>query len=232
MPIYLFAFFLCLHRLADCLPHPMRRVEVRKMKVESLISAAFAPQLTAAYWFLAIYVAERSLPSALTGLAISLTFASLLQSAALLSYVKRARTDFYVRQREKRDPVFLISFGFYMAGLVSLVAVKAPTLTTWLMAAYVVNTALAALINRYLTKVSIHVWGISGPSVAVFMAYGPSSIILMLVVAALVGYERVYAGAHTSSQVALALFLSVITTACLFAVLAHFNLGFASPRAL
>ncbi|MDP7975226.1 MAG: hypothetical protein ACP5UI_02505 [Thermoprotei archaeon] len=196
------------------------------MKPEPLISAAFAPQLTAAYWFLAIYAADRSLPSALTGLAVSLTFASALQSAALLSYVRRTRTDFYVRQREKRNPVFLISFGFYLAGLLALAVVKAPTLMTWLMTAYVVNTALAALINRYLTKVSIHVWGISGPSVAIFMAYGPFFLILMMVIAILVGYERISAGAHTSSQVTLALLLSLVTTACLFAGLARLNLGF------
>jgi membrane-associated phospholipid phosphatase len=80
------------------------------------------------------------------------------------------------------------------------------------MLAYVINTIIAAIITKYFTKISIHVWGISGPSVAILYAYGLPAFLIMLILAAIVGYSRIKLKAHIINQVIAAIIFSVLIT--------------------
>jgi len=77
------------------------------------------------------------------------------------------------------------------------------------MFAYFANTTVAAVITRYLTKVSIHTWGIAGPSVAILYSFGVLGFVLMLVIGAIVGRTRIKLGYHTWRQVVLSFLTSI-----------------------
>ena len=83
---------------------------------------------------------------------------------------------------------------------------------TALMFAYFVNTTLAAPITKYVTKVSIHTWGITGPSVAIFYSFGIIGLTLMLALRAVVGSSRVKLGVHSWRQVGLSFLVSIPLT--------------------
>jgi hypothetical protein len=78
--------------------------------------------------------------------------------------------------------------------------------------AYFVNTTFAAIITKYATKVSIHAWGMTGPSVAILYSFGVVGFVLMLAIGAVVGSTRVKLRVHTWRQVALAVVVSVPLT--------------------
>jgi len=63
-------------------------------------------------------------------------------------------------------------------------------------------------ITKYLTKVSIHTWGITGPSVPILSSFGALPF-LVLVVGLVVGTARVTLGYHTWAQVALSFLTAV-----------------------
>src|SRR3989441_13301287 len=117
-----------------------------------------------------------------------------------------------VEDREDRPVPFATAIFSYIVGLVTLRFLGAPFIFSGLMFAYVVNTALAAVITKYLTKVSIHTWGITGPSVAILYSFGAFGFLLMLVAGAIVGGTRIGLGYHTWRQVALSFVASIPLT--------------------
>lgn len=182
------------------------------MNPHRFLSAAFAPQVSSAYWFSFLYFAEQRASNAFTALMIALGFSSVLQILVLLLYVKAAKVDVYVSERGRRGPVFAVSIVFYVTGLAALFLIGAPKLTSLLMLAYSVNTLIAYLVTLWFTKVSLHVWGISGPAIVIFYAFGALPFFALMALALLVGYSRVKTRAHTPWQVALAVFLSLLVT--------------------
>lgn len=184
-------------------------MKVRK-SVYDILAFLFAPQLSTIYWFFLLYI--QASHANLLYLAIAVVFASLIQIVSLLAYAKIAGVGLYVMNKERRLPLFLVSILSYTIGFIVLIIVSAPFIFKALMLAYIINTVIAALITRYLTKISIHVWGISGPSVAILYAYGYPAFIAMLLLAILVGYSRIKIKAHTPKQVAYALACSILIT--------------------
>ncbi|MCL5680038.1 MAG: hypothetical protein M1465_01705 [Candidatus Marsarchaeota archaeon] len=176
--------------------------------IYDFLSLIFAPQISPAYWFLLLYIRGGTILS----VAIAITFSSLIQTCALLVYAKTSNAGFYVADKEKRLPLFIISISAYIIGFVLLEVTASPFIFRVLMLAYVINTIIAALITKYLTKVSIHTWGISGPSVALLYAYGSYAFIGMLALSLIVGYSRIKVGAHDIKQVVSALAISVLIT--------------------
>ena len=85
----------------------------------------------------------------------------------------------------------------------------APFIFNGLMFAYVCNTTLATVIAKYLTKVSVHTWGIAGRSVAILYGLGAVPFVLVVVVGLIVGSTRVKLGYHNSAQVALSFLTAV-----------------------
>ncbi|MEM3181362.1 MAG: hypothetical protein QW091_02870 [Candidatus Micrarchaeaceae archaeon] len=172
------------------------------------LSVAFAPQISPIYWFSLLYFIYKSA----VALLISVVFASVIELALLFAYVKIYNTDFFVLEREKRAPLFVASITSYAIGLVFLYVFRSGFFFKALMLSYVINTIVAALITKYATKVSVHTWGISGPATVLGFAYGTYVFMLLLAVAAIVGYARIALKAHNAKQVLYALLISVLTT--------------------
>src|SRR3989475_7316575 len=129
-----------------------------------------------------------------------------------LVYMRFSKRDANVQDREDRPVLFAIAILSYLVGFALLRYLGAPFIFSALMFAYFANTTLAAVITRYLTKVSIHTWGITGPSVAILYSFGAFGFLLMLVAGAIVGGTRIRLGYHTWRQVALSFVASIPLT--------------------
>ena len=178
-------------------------------RTEKAIALVTAPQITPLYFFIALLAKE--LPSNLMVLGIAFVFATLIQLVSLVIYSKRTSADFFLKERSKRHVAFITGFASYFVGLLLLVAVRAPFIVSALMMSYFVNTVVAFAINRF-DKVSIHVWAISGPAVAILYQYGIGAFAIIVAIAVLVGVSRIAAKAHTGWQVISAILVSVPLT--------------------
>ncbi|MEM0159632.1 MAG: hypothetical protein QW046_01640 [Candidatus Micrarchaeaceae archaeon] len=181
----------------------------KSLNLHNVLSLSFAPQISPIYWFLLLFIGSQN---NLIVFFVAITFSSLVQIVSLIVYAKRTNSGFYVADKEKRLPLFLISITAYFIGFVLLEVLKASFIFKALMLAYIINTIIAALITKYLTKISIHVWGISGPSVAILYVYGYYAFAAMLALALIIGYSRIMVKAHSFRQVISAIFLSILIT--------------------
>ena len=180
------------------------------------------PQATSAYVFAALSLAtgiERTLPYLL----LAIFFASFIQLISLYGYVRLSGKDANVENREERPALFIGAIVSYLVGFLVLQLFEAPFIISALMFAYLVNTAFAAFVTKYATKVSIHVWGITGPSVAIFYSFGIIGFALMLVLGSVVSSTRVKLGIHTWRQVTLSFLVSIpLTWAIIYWIPAFF----------
>jgi hypothetical protein len=177
-------------------------------RIWKAIAVVFMPQVSSAYVFLALSIANGIEETPLY-LLVSILFASSIELGSLLVYVRFSKRDANVQDREDRPVLFAIAILSYLVGFALLRYLGAPFIFSALMFAYFANTTLAAVITRYLTKVSIHTWGITGPSVAILYSFGVLGFLLMLVIGAIVGSTRIKLGYHTWRQVALSFLTSI-----------------------
>jgi membrane-associated phospholipid phosphatase len=107
--------------------------------------------------------------------------------------------DLDMSVRSEREAVFGIFVIFYTLGTVALWLIHAPTLITASMAGY----AAASLVTQYITrywKISTHAIGITAPLVVLIYLFGPQPL-PFLVLIPIVGWSRIYLGAHSLLQV-------------------------------
>ena len=176
------------------------------------------PQASSAYAFLALALVigiERTFEYLL----LAIFFASLIQLISLDVYVRLSGKDANVQDRKERPVLFSGAVVSYLVGFLALRFLGAPFIINALMFAYLVNTTFAAVITKYSTKVSIHTWGITGPSVAMLYSFGVIGFALMLVLGGLVGSTRVKLGSHTWRQVSLSFLVSIPLTSTVIYVL-------------
>ncbi len=177
-------------------------------RICNAIAVVFMPQVSSIYVFLALSIANGIEETPLY-LLISILFAGLIELGSLLVYVRFLKRDANVQDREDRPILFAIAILSYLVGFTLLRYLGAPFIFSALMFAYFANTTFAAVITRYLTKVSIHAWGITGPSVAILYSFGVLGFLLMLVIGGIVGGTRVKLGYHTWRQVVLSFLTSI-----------------------
>lgn len=178
-------------------------------QIAEFLSVVFMPQLSSSYFFMLLFIHA---PTPIRFVFIAVLFSSAVPLLSILYYVVVMKGDANVFDKEHRSFLFLIAIISYLIGFILLRYLEAPFIFSALMLSYTLNTIVAALITKYLTKVSIHVWGISGPSVAVFYYYGLLGFLMMAMVAAIVGIARVRLGQHKITQVLLSFVLSIPVT--------------------
>ena len=174
-----------------------------------MISLLFMPQVSSIYAFALLFMYRSIDPLYLL---VAVLFSSLVPLSSLAYYVAVMGGNPDVSGREERKWLFAVAILSYLIGVLALMYLSAPFIFVALMLSYMLNTIVAALVTKYFTKVSIHVWGISGPSVAIFYDYGISGLAGMLLLAAIVGISRVRLRRHTVNQVLLSFVLSVPVT--------------------
>ncbi len=174
-----------------------------------LVSLLFMPNISSIYAFALLFLNTKT---SIFYLAIAVLFSSAIQSLSLLMYARKSKGDVNVADRKDRFGLFAVAILSYFVGFFMLKYFSAPFIFTALMLSYLLNTMVAAAITKFITKVSIHVWGISGPSVAIFYSYGLTGFFWMLLLAAFVGGARIKLNQHTISQAVLSFVLSIPIT--------------------
>ena len=177
----------------------------------NLIAILFMPQASSAYAFLGLSLAN-GIERTFSYLLLAIFFASVVQLISLYVYARRPGKDPNVQNRRERPILFLGAVVSYFVGFVGLRLLGAPFIVNALMFAYFVNITMATVITEYVTKVSIHTWGITGPALAILYSFGVLGFVLMLVLGALVGSTRVRLGSHTWGQVVLSFLVSIPLT--------------------
>jgi hypothetical protein len=178
-------------------------------KIAEFLSVVFMPQLSSSYFFILLSLHT---PTPLLFIFIAVLFSSAFPLLSLLYYVIVMKGDANVFDKENRTSLFLIAIISYLIGFILLRDLGAPFIFSALMLSYTLNTTVAALVTKYFTKVSVHVWGISGPSVAVFYYYGLLGLLTITIIAAIVGVARVQLRQHKTAQILLSFVLSIPVT--------------------
>ncbi len=179
-------------------------------RVSRLVSLAFMPQLSSSYAFALLFLATGA-PA--VDLVIAILFSTVIEIVSLFAYVRVSKPDPDVGDINGRVLLFTIAITSYFMGFLALWGMDTPYIMTVLMLCYFVNTIVAAAVTKLLTKVSIHVWGISGPSITMLYAYGAAGFGAMLLLAACIGVARMRLHKHTLRQVVLSFALSLPVTA-------------------
>jgi hypothetical protein len=172
------------------------------------VSVVFAPQISSVYAFAALSLAS-GIETTGFRLLVAVLFTSLIPLATLFTHMRHSKTDSNVEDKGDRPVLFLTAILSYLAGFALLRYLGAPFIFDALMFAYFVNTMLAAFITKYVTKVSVHTWGVTGPSIAILYSYGLAGFMLMLVAGSIVAGSRVALGYHTIEQVSLSVLVSI-----------------------
>lgn len=189
----------------------------QRFTANEMVSFLLMPQISSIYPFTLLVLATGA---SIFHFAICILFTSLIQIVSMFVYVIKSGDDFNVPKRENRLLLFVVAIISYFTAFFILKYTFAPFIITALMLCYALNTIVATLITHYLTKVSIHVWGISGPSVAVYYSYGVIGFVLMLILAGIAGVARINSEKHTLKQVVLSFVLSIPITAIIIYILA------------
>ncbi len=184
-----------------------------------LVSLLFMPNISSIYAFALLFL---NIKTSIIYLAIAVLFSSVIPSFSLLMYARKSAGDVNVADRKDRFGLFTVAILSYFVGFFVLNYFSAPFIFAALMLSYLLNTMVAAAVTKFITKVSIHVWGISGPSVAIFYSYGFSGFLGMLFLAAFVGGARIKLNQHTISQVVLSFVLSIPITVFIIYYLSPF----------
>lgn len=119
-------------------------------------------------------------------------------------------SDLDMSVRAERERVFIIFVLFFALGTVDLWLIKAPPIMTASMAGYAVSSLIVQWITRY-WKISTHALGITAPLIALWAIFG-SRPLPFFVLIPIVGWARVYLGAHTLLQVIAGTALALLST--------------------
>lgn len=175
----------------------------------TVVSYISVPQLSAAYFFIAI---SGWPPKQTNALLVSLIFAAVIPLLSLVAIVGFLHLDPNVPRRSERVPIYLVSIASYVVGASVLLAMDAPIFVSALMLAYVLNTVLAVLVTAWFEKVSAHVWGIFGPAIVVLFALGSVAYLIAALGGVATAVSRIELGHHTVTQVLLTILLASVTT--------------------
>ena len=188
-------------------------------KVYFGISALFNPLLVALATFAIIIYSDLTYSSDHVHFIIAATFATFFPMVTILHYKKIGKIiSIDTPIREERVELLAIACIFNSLGFILLYIVGAPPIVQGLMFCYALNTAIVWTITKY-WKISIHLVGIGGPVVALWI-HGYKFPILMAITIFIIAISRVRLGAHTVAQViagtALAIILAYLELSYLF----------------
>ena len=119
-------------------------------------------------------------------------------------------SDFYATERSERFVPFLTTIFSYLLGTIYLIIIQAPGPITALMACYMVNGIILALITLK-WKISIHASGVTSPITALVYLLGVRLAPLFVLVLPVI-WARLELNAHSKMQLTAGALLSTVLT--------------------
>ena len=131
---------------------------------------------------------------------ISVLFTNILPLITIYKFIQSGKvSSFDAPIKEQRIELLAIAAIYYAAGFILLWYMEAPPIVTGLMFCYAVNTAIVWRVTM-VWKISIHMIGLGGPIVALWLA-GYKYPLMMGTALVAVGASRLFLKAHTFSQI-------------------------------
>lgn len=142
-----------------------------------------------------------------------LLIATLVLSPILITiyYSRKLGIEWDFPERKYKIKPFTLIVLFYLLGLVLLLFIEADFYSIFLQFAYLVNGVLSLSITLR-TKISLHVAGIMGPSIYLFIIKMFLHGCILFILSIFVGYVRILLRRHTLGQVILGGIVSIIST--------------------
>ncbi len=144
------------------------------------------------------------------GLLLSIIFIVLMPIVDVIRRYLRGEMDILVPERSVRGKFFLQASLSYSAGFILLKLFGSRTLSA-LALTYLFVSLTFMLINRRITKISVHMAGITGP--ATFLLYSGNELgYPMILLIPILAWSRWKSGSHTIGQVILGILVSSLIT--------------------
>lgn len=171
----------------------------RADKASRIISSlTYAPVLTA-FMFILIDLKAADTAVMLLTTASALVFATILPIIIVRYHsIKAGNTDGDVIRKEDRMKPLLGGILSYLLGVASMWLIGSPPLSFAMMVSYTVSTVIVLLISTK-WKISIHATGVTGPTMALSIAYWPWGLLMLLLIP-LVAWARYVRRKHTPAQ--------------------------------
>jgi hypothetical protein len=142
---------------------------------------------------------------------ITSIFGCVLPLVGVVVFLKmRIISDFYATKKDERFIPFLTTIFSYLLGTITLIIFKAPAPITALMACYMINGIVLAMITLK-WKISIHSSGITSPVTALVYLLGTRLLPLFLLVLP-VFWARLELKAHSKWQLTMGALISTVLT--------------------
>jgi membrane-associated phospholipid phosphatase len=181
-------------------------------RLARIISTLFVPPsfTIIVFTLFAFFLESDSLKRVITIL-VAFLFGFTAQIILFLLFRRKGKIiDLDASVKEERTTPFLISVGFYLAGLVILIIFRVHIISIAFWFCYISNTLVTILINKH-WKISAHAMGAAGPLAAVTYVFGPIGLLFSLIVF-LVGWSRIQLKVHNFAQVSAGILLAFTST--------------------
>jgi hypothetical protein len=140
--------------------------------------------------------------------------------AVVVLLKKQVISDFFATERDERYIPFLTTIFSYLLGTISLILVEAPAPITALMACYIINGIVLAMITMK-WKISIHSSGVTSPITALVYLLGTRLLPLFLLVLPVI-WARLELKAHSKMQLTMGALISTVLTWIQMAFYIHY----------
>ena len=165
-----------------------------------IISTIINPLLVAPLSFGIMIYHDTSLEMKHIFFCISILFTNILPLITIYNFIQSGKvSSFDAPIKEQRIELLAIAAIYYAIGFVLLWYMDAPPIVTGLMFCYAINTAIVWRITM-VWKISIHMIGLGGPIVALWLA-GYKYPLMMGTTLVAVGASRLFLEAHTLPQI-------------------------------
>jgi hypothetical protein len=134
-------------------------------------------------------------------------------------------SDASVSMREQRYGLYAVAGSLLILLIIILVVGKAPLILIASLVAAALAIAIASVINRRFTKLSLHTIGISGCTTVLLVTTPPLGLAMALCIP-LLGWARIRLGHHTLLQIIIGLAVAVISVLFIFHIFHLLSLNF------
>ena len=170
-------------------------------KTARVISTIFVPPsfTIILFTFFAFYL-ESTVEKKIITIVVALVFGFMLQIMLFIFLRRQGKIkDIDASVKEERAMPFLISTGFYLAGLLVLIYAGINLVSIGFWFCYISNTLIVVFINKS-WKISVHAAGAAGPVAILAFIFGATGL-WSLVILIMVGWSRVKLKCHNLAQV-------------------------------
>ena len=183
-----------------------------KNKLARIISTIFVPpSFTIIVFTLFAFILESESLKITITILVAYIFGFAAQIILFIFFRRKGKiVDLDASVKEERTTPFFISLGFYLIGFIVLLLFEVNIISIAFWFCYISNTLVTIFINKY-WKISAHAMGASGPLAAVTYAFGPVSLIFLLLVFS-VGWSRIQLKVHNLAQVATGILFAFFST--------------------